>query len=45
MANYNYDEESVNAIIKWAETAQRLHLYIQKTNYQHIIIIMQILVS
>lgn len=22
MANYNYDEESVKAIIKWAETAQ-----------------------
>lgn len=22
MANYNYDEESVNAIIKWAESAQ-----------------------
>lgn len=22
MANYNYDEESVNALIKWAETAQ-----------------------
>lgn len=22
MVNYNYDEESVKAIIKWAETAQ-----------------------
>jgi hypothetical protein len=22
MANYNYDEESVKSIIKWAETAQ-----------------------